>query len=218
MLTYVYYLQVEKRLFTYYFFFQNGGNMKKNLLKLVPFFIMASFLVTGCNQDTSSTTSAVKPVVEAKTQKPQGPVYKGTVVGLSNKAKSISIRVGKGKDAQTVMVKFDDNTKGVEHASKGHASIIAYEMRDGQPWATVVKPKLAKMPKGVTEIKVPDLKALLDTNADFVLIDARPAKRYAAGHIAGAINIGVKQYKKVAFGVMPKDKSTLIIAYCGGPT
>jgi len=192
--------------------------MKKNLLKLVPFFIMASFLVTGCTQDTSSTTSAVKPVVEAKTQKPQGPSYKGTVVGLSNKAKSISIQVGKGKDAQTVMIKFDDDTKGVDHASKGHASIVFYEMRDGQPWATVVKPKLAKMPKGVTEIKTDELKALMDTNAEFVLIDARPSKRFAAGHIAGSINVGVKAYKKVAFGVLPKDKSTLLIMYCGWPT
>ena len=192
--------------------------MKKNLLKLVPFFIMASFLVTGCNQGTSSTASAVKPVVEAKAQKPQGPSYKGTVVGLSNKAKSISIQVGKGKDAQTVMIKFDDNTKGVDHASKGHASIVFYEMRDGQPWATVVKPKLAKMPKGVTEIKTDELQALMDSDADFVLIDARPGKRFAAGHIAGSINVGVKQYKKVAAAVMPKDKNKLIVTYCGGPT
>ncbi len=192
--------------------------MKKNLLKLVRFFIMASFLVTGCNQDTSSTASAVKPVVEAKAQKPQGPSYKGNVVGLSNKAKSISIQVGKGKKAQTIMVKFDDNTKGVEHASKGHASIIFYEMRDGQPWATVVKPKLAKMPKGVTEIKVAELQDIIESETNFVLIDARPAARYAAGHIEGSINVGVKTYKKVAFGVLPKDKDTLLVMYCGGPT
>jgi len=179
---------------------------------------MSSFLVTGCNQGTSSTASAVKPVVEAKAQTPQGPSYKGNVVGLSNKAKSISIQVGKGKKAQTIMVKFDDNTKGVEHASKGHASIIFYEMRDGQPWATVVKPKLAKMPKGVTEIKVAELQDIIESETNFVLIDARPAARYAAGHIEGSINVGVKTYKKVAFGVLPKDKDTLLVMYCGGPT
>ncbi len=192
--------------------------MKRSMIKLIPFCIMASFLVTGCNQDTSSTVKAAKPAVEAKAQQSNTPVYKGKVVGKSNKAKSISIVVGKGKKAKTVMVKFDENTKGVEHASKGHASIIFYELRDGQPWATVVKPKLAKLPKGVTEIKTDELKELIDSKTDFTLIDARPKKRYAAGHMLGARNIGTKAYKNVAASILPKDKNKLIIMYCGGPT
>ena len=192
--------------------------MKRSMIKFIPFFIMASFLVTGCNQDTSSTTTAAKPAVSTQAQQPKGLVYKGKVVGKSNKAKSISIVVGKGKEAKTVMVKFDDKTKGVKHASKGHASIIFYEMRDGQPWATVVKPKLAKLPKGVTEIKTDELKGLIDAKSNFVLVDARPGKRYAAAHIPGAISIGTKEYKKKAAKLLPKDKNTLLITYCGGPT
>jgi hypothetical protein len=188
------------------------------MIKLIPFCIMASFLVTGCNQDTSSTTKAAKPAVEAKAQQPKAPVYKGKVVGKSNKAKSISIVVGKGKKAKTIMVKFDGDTKGVEHASKGHASIIFYEMRDGQPWATIIKPKLAKLPKGVTEIKIDELKGLIDSKTDFTLVDARPGKRYASGHMPAAVNIGTKAYKKVATSVLPKDKNKLLIMYCGGPT
>ena len=192
--------------------------MKRSMIKFIPFFIMASFLVTGCNQDTSSTTAAVKPAASTQAQKPQGPVYKGKVVGKSNKAKSISIVVGKGKEAKTVMVKFDDKTKGVKHASKGHASIIFYEMRDGQPWATVIKPKLAKLPKGVTEINTDELKSIIDAKTDFVLVDARPGKRYAAGHMPGAISIGTKAYKEKAATALPKDKNTLLVMYCGGPT
>lgn len=192
--------------------------MKKSIIKFIPFFIMASFLVTGCNQDTSSTTAAAKPAASTQAQQSKGPVYKGKVVGKSNKAKSISIVVGKGKEAKTVMVKFDDKTKGVEHASKGHASIIFYEMRDGQPWATVVKPKLAKLPKGVTEIKTDELKSMIDAKSNFVLVDARPGKRYAAAHMPAAISIGTKAYKKKAATALPKDKDTLIITYCGGPT
>ncbi|HIP38118.1 MAG TPA: hypothetical protein EYG88_01800 [Desulfocapsa sulfexigens] len=192
--------------------------MKKTLTKFIPFIIMASFLVTGCNQDTSSTTTATKPAMSTKAKKPEGMVYKGKVVGKSNKAKSISIVVGKGDKAKTVMVKFDDKTKGVEHAAKGHASIIYYEMRDGQPWATVVKPKLAKLPKGVTAIETAELKSMIDAKADFTLIDARPGKRYAAAHLPGAKNIGTKEYKKKAPSILPKDKNKLLIMYCGGPT
>jgi hypothetical protein len=192
--------------------------MKKSVIKFIPFLIMASFLVTGCSQDTSSTTAAAKPAATAAMQKSKGPMYKGKIVGKSNKAKSISISVGKGKEAKTIMVKFDDKTKGVEHAAKGHASIIFYEMRDGQPWATVVKPKLAKLPKGVTEIKTAELKSLIDAKTDFMLVDARPAKRYAAAHIPMAKNIGTKAYKKIAAKILPKDKNTLLVMYCGGPT
>ncbi len=90
-----------------------GGSMKNKMVKFIPFVIMASFLVTGCNQNTSNTTAAVKPAVTTQAEKPMGPVYKGKITGKSNKAKSISIAVGKGKDAKTVMVRFDNDTKGV---------------------------------------------------------------------------------------------------------
>ena len=192
--------------------------MKKNMIKFIPFFIMAAFMVSGCAEDTSSTTAASKPAVSTQAEKSKGPVYKGKIVGKSNKAKSISISVGKGKEAKTIMVKFDDKTKGVEHAAKGHASIIFYEMRDGQPWATVIKPKIAKLPKGVTEIKTDELKTMIDAKTAFVLIDARPGKRYASAHIPGAISIGTKAYKQKAAKVLPKDKNTLLVTYCGGPT
>ncbi len=192
--------------------------MKKSIIKFIPFFIMASFLVTGCNQGTKQTTIAIKPGVTTETKKAKAPVYKGKVVGVSKKAKTISIVVGKAKEAKTIMVQYDDDTDGFEHAVKGHASIIAYEMRDGQAWAIDIKPKLAKLPEGVTEIKTEELKALIDSKADFVLIDARPPKRYAASHIPGAVSLGTKAYKAQAADILPKDKDTLLVLYCGGPT
>ena len=195
--------------------------MKKNILKFIPFFIMASFLVTGCNQGSKSTATTAKPAVSTEAKKDQGLKYAGKVVGKSNKAKSISIVVGKGDKAKTIMVKFDDKTKGVEHASKGHASIIFYEMRDGQPWATVVKPKLAKLPKGVTEIKTDELAALVAKGpvaGKYCLIDARPAKIAAAQHIPTAISIPVNVLKEKGEKLLPCDKDKQIIFYCGGPT
>ena len=190
--------------------------MRPKLRKFIPLVMMLTLLSSGCVQENASQ-DAVKPAV-ASVQKKQENVYKGSVVGKSNKAKSISIKVGKGAKAKTIMVKFDDNTKGVEHASKGHASIIHYEMRDGQPWATVVKPKLAKLPKGASVIKTASLVEMIGGNADFVLVDARPAKRYAAAHMPGAVNIGTKAYKKKAGVLLPKDKNKLLVMYCGGPT
>lgn len=190
--------------------------MKQSLAKLIPCLIMAAFLFTGCAQDGGKSTTAAKPAAaEAKQAKN---VYKGKVTGKSNKAKSISIEVGKGKDAKTIMVKFDDKTKGVKHASPGHAAIIEYEMRGNDKFATVIKPKLAKLPPGVTEIKTEEMQELISNKTDFALIDARPGKRYAAAHMPGAVSLSVPDYEKNAASVLPKDKNKLLVFYCGGPT
>ena len=189
--------------------------MRKRMLKFLPLFVMLTMLSYGCVQNKATEDAAAKAPAAAKVD---ANVYKGKVVGKSNKAKSISISVGKGDKAKTIMVKFDDKTKGVEHAVKGHASIIKYEMRDGQPWATVVKPKLAKLPKGVTEIKTDELAEMVEDKDSLLLIDARPGKRYAAGHMPGAVSLDVASYKEKAASVLPKDKDKLLVFYCGGPT
>lgn len=187
--------------------------MKKSVIKFIPFFIMASFLVTGCSQDTSSTTTAAKPAAGVQAQKTESKVYQGKIKGKSNKAKTISISVGKGEDAKTIMVKFGDDTKGVKYAKKGSAAIISYQMRNGEPWATEIKPKLAKLPKGVANLKLEEFLALMDSGTEFVLIDARPKKPFAQAHLPGAISIGTKEYKKIASSVLPKNKDILLVAY-----
>lgn len=187
------------------------------LRKSVPALVFSALLLTGCatgGGDQAATDQAVKPAAAAK--KAQN-VYKGKVVGKSNKAKQISIQVGKGAKAKTIMVSFDEATTGLEHASKGHAAIIAYEMRDGKPFATVIKPKLAKLPAGVSNIPTAELKELIDSEKDFLLVDSRPGKRYSESHLPGAISIPVCEMQELLQN-LPKDKDKLLIFYCGGPT
>ena len=51
-----------------------------------------------------------------------------------------------------------------------------------------------------------------------MIIDSRPYKpKYANGHIPAAINIPGSQFDKMT-DKLPKDKNTLLIFYCGGPT
>ncbi len=190
---------------------------KKILRNFIPLMVCASFLVTGCQQTgtTAATDQAVKAAPVAKKAKN---VYKGKVLGKSNKAKSISIEVGKGKDAKTIMVKFNDETKGVEHAVKGHAAIINFKVVGHDKIATVVKPKLAKLPKGVTEIQPDDVASLVDQGKDYFLVDSRPAKRFHGGSVPTAHAIPVAKLKKEGLGVLPKDKNTELIFFCGGPT
>ncbi|MBM4251354.1 MAG: rhodanese-like domain-containing protein [Deltaproteobacteria bacterium] len=64
------------------------------------------------------------------------------------------------------------------------------------------------------EVSTDELDKLVSSKAVF-LIDANGAKTYAKGHIPGAINFAANEDKLAT--VLPKDKSALIVAYCGGP-
>ncbi len=179
--------------------------------------LMLALIMAGCAQQksTTSSTQEAKPAVAAK-QDPY--VLKGPVVGRSNKAKTISITVGKGSAAKTMMVRFDDDTEGLEFAKKGEAAIIRWEQRGDDKFATEVKPKLAKLPEGVNEIKTEELYKMLQDHVPMILADARPAMRYNQGHLPGAVSISVPMLKEQKEAVLPKDKNALIVFYCGGYT
>ena len=60
------------------------------------------------------------------------------------------------------------------------------------------------------------VKKLIDKKANVVIIDARPAARkYDAGHVPTAINIPTRKFDELAH-MLPQDKSTQLIFYCGG--
>lgn len=51
-----------------------------------------------------------------------------------------------------------------------------------------------------------------------ILVDARGADSYTAGHIAGAVNIPAGSDDPTAWGKLPSDKNVKVITYCGGPS
>ncbi len=189
---------------------------QKAILRLIPLALMFAFLATGCMKETGPSAQA--PAPKAAEQKADANVYTGSVVGKSNKAKTISIAVGQGDAAKTMMVRFDEKTEGTEFAKKGEAAIIKWEQRGDEKFATVIKPKLAKLPEGVTEIKADELYQLLQDQVPMVLADARPEMRYDQGHLPSAVSIPVPLLKEKKAKVLPKDKNQLLIFYCGGYT
>ncbi|MDH3359759.1 MAG: rhodanese-like domain-containing protein [Desulfobulbaceae bacterium] len=192
--------------------------MKVKLLKrLVPLAASVAMLaITPAMPAWLVGNTAVLAQQEAK----DANVYQGKVLGVSKKAKTISISVGSGKNAKTMMVKFDDNTKGVEHAVKNHAAIINFKMVGADKIATDIKAKIAKLPKGTLEMQPEELAALIakgDTDSYF-LADARPAKPFAMGAIPTAVSIPVPKMKESGAKLLPADKNKMVIFYCGGVT
>jgi predicted sulfurtransferase len=189
----------------------------RSFVKFIPVALILALIMSGCAPQQGATTASqeAKPAVAEK----KDPfVFTGPVAGRSNKAKTISITVGKGAEAKTMMVRFDDDTEGLDYAKKGEAAIIRWEQRGEDKFATVIKPKLAKLPEGVTEIKTEELYKMLQDHVPMVLADARPAMRYNQGHLPGAVSIPVPMLKEQKEAVLPKDKDALVVFYCGGYT
>ena len=64
------------------------------------------------------------------------------------------------------------------------------------------------------DITIKDLKAAMSSKS-VTLLDANGTDTYKNGHIPGAIDFNANKSKLAK--VLPKDKSALIVAYCGGP-
>ena len=64
------------------------------------------------------------------------------------------------------------------------------------------------------DISATDLQAAIQAKK-LVLIDCNGTESYDSGHIPGAINFSAQETDLAE--LLPKQKDTLIVAYCGGP-
>ncbi len=149
---------------------------------------------------------------------------KGKVKGFANpnQSKTISINV-KGKGV--MVFKYTDATafKNFKHLPelKGEAAIIKYRTAGPDKIAAEIKKAFVKLPEGVEEINVEEMAELLIKGPEagnYFLVDARPAKRFAEGHLRGALSIPVPKLKKEGAKLLPPDKNMPLVFYCGGPT
>ena len=63
------------------------------------------------------------------------------------------------------------------------------------------------------QISAEEAKALMESESDYVIIDARTDEEFSNGHIEGAILIPEYEVASRAEGIIP-DKDTLILVYC----
>ena len=160
------------------------------------------------------------PLIAADPASPEN-VYVGKVLDKSNKAKVISIQVGKGDKAKTIMVKFNNQTTGLNYAAKDNVAIIKYKIIDNEKTATEIKPKIADLPQGAVEVQASHVVSKITQGIEkgkYFLVDSRPASRYHEGTIPTAVSIPVPKLEKEGAALLPQDKDTELIFFCGGPT
>jgi rhodanese-related sulfurtransferase len=179
---------------------------------------MLGILVGGCVA-TQSNEEVQSPLVKEAVQAAAPLVYEGEIASISERANSMSIIVGKGDAAKTMVVKYDGKTKGMSQAAKGRAAKVFYQMLgDKETYATEVQLKLAKLPDGISEIKTAELARAVKDHVKLALYDSRPKGRYDQGHLPGAISLPLPKLEEKQAAALSKDKNTPLIFYCGGIT
>jgi rhodanese-related sulfurtransferase len=96
----------------------------------------------------------------------------------------------------------------------GPPDLIEVQREPGKP-AISVKKIVFGLPPGV-EIDIKELLAIMTGGAPYHLYDARPGKRFGAGHVPSAQSAFPKD--KDFLSKLPADKDALLVFYCGGPT
>lgn len=197
--------------------------MKKTVFKLGLCALLATNLLILSEAVPGVEGFAFAADTPKVTKQAEAQKVKGKITNISQKAKTIALTK---KDKSFFLLKFNDDTKldGVKSTKEfkvGEAIIVNYTTVDGENIATSLAKALVKLPKGIKEVKTKELADLLKSNKDLVVIDARPAARYAESHIPGAISIPFSKLIKMGDDgakLLEKYKDRQLVFYCGGTT
>ena len=145
----------------------------------------------------------------------------GTVHSLANKSRTMALDVA---DKQTLIFRFNDQTAyrgvpGAKNISPGEKLSIEYQHEGDDNLATRITKVIPKLPDAVGEMPLKEIEGLIargTKSGGYLLIDARPAPRYAAGHLPTAVSIPLSALEKQNAQLLPSAKDTLLVFYCGG--
>ena len=148
-------------------------------------------------------------------------MLEGSVRACANKSKTIAIdQTGK----PTMIIRFNDKTsfQNVPSAKEilpGENIAIEYQHDGDDNLATRITRVIPKLPAGVGNMSAKEIEVLIatgNTGRDYLLVDARPAARYASGHIPTAISIPLPTLEKEGAKLLPPKRDILLVFYCGG--
>lgn len=147
----------------------------------------------------------------------------GTLERVTNKFKTFCVITSSGPE----ILNFSDETQykntdatSVSQIQTGSALDVDYTVKDGKKIADIVSLKIAKVaPEAL--IKTEDVAAFVEKSPEkgkFMIIDSRPGPRYEEAHLPYAVSLPLHLWKEMKDKILPQDKETMLIFYCGGPT
>lgn len=142
---------------------------------------------------------------------------KGKIQSISGKAKAI--QMADVKTNKVEVIRFNDDTRFLNAGSYKELipdDVVLVDYEPGSAAKSIKRLVVEVPPEKLVDTQ--RVAAVIEGSAsDYLLVDARPGKRYDEGHIPTAISIPTDQFDRKK-GLLPEDKGKLIIFYCGGPT
>lgn len=191
---------------------------KKKLLITIAILVAAGlFLFNAAGMAQSQKPKIAPPCQQCHMLDEK--ILRGTLASASGKAETIQLQTG----SAVWLVKFDDKTKligwnpPIYKIPKEKEVAVVYEEKDGVIYALSISVKPPAKIAPEKQITADGLAKLIETEANFVLVDSRPAQRYHEGHIPGSIGIYDAEFDKHV-DKLPKEKDKLLVFYCAGHT
>lgn len=194
----------------------------------VILFLVFSLALTGLLFfQTGSQAAEEKPLLKAPnclschTQYKDQKLIMGDFQSYSRQAKLLTVKIGPRSQTVKLTEKVKlQNAPSYRDISPEAALKIYYEEKPDGLYATevVVKPQL-KVPDHQL-ISLEELAKLVQAGPEkgkFTLLDSRPGYRFQEDHIPGALSMPLPNFDKLTH-LLPKDKSQMVIFYCGGFT
>jgi hypothetical protein len=194
--------------------------MRKSSLPVFTAALAIALVLGSLGVSHAAKPTIGKPCVQCHTGAPD--VVRGWLGARSLRFSTINVTVGN----IAWVIKHDEDTKITGAASlaaistgKEIAVTFSGDIKTARATSISVKQPY-KVPEeqvaGVGYMKGMVLKG--PATGGYVLIDARPAPKYFAGHIPGAVSLPYAAFDRDYDKVLPREKDTLLIFYCGGVT
>jgi len=192
--------------------------------------LIAVSMMAGCGKTGPQVKSEtpVPQTVPAEVQKKDANKVRGTINTVVGKSNTISIKIS---DKEMMVFKFDKetvfkNASSYKDLSAGEKVDVVFKAVGAEKVASVLSKVLAGLPKGTSEIKVDELKTLMSKSPEegnYLLFDTRPPSRFHQATILNSLSLPVTEMEKLdkegkVSPLLPNDKNTLLVFWCGGIT
>ena len=188
---------------------------------LLAALIAGSFCVAG-------TAEAGKPTIGgpcSKCHTKEADAVRGRLGTVSEKMKTLQVKAGK----VVWIVNYDDKTSvtagdktsgadAIAKLKKGKEILVSFSGGEKDPMATDVTVKQPYKVPEEQKITNDEVVSIVAKGSGYTLVDCRPTGAFLGGHIPTAISLPFDNFKEKYASMLPADKDSLIIFYCGGPT
>jgi hypothetical protein len=191
---------------------------------LLAAFVAATFFTAGVSEAGKHTLAGVCK----KCHTAQPDAIRGKLGKVSPEFNTLQISVGNmvwivNYDDKTNVVKGDKTvgSNDIQNIPKNKEILISFSGSEAKPLATEIAVKQPyKVPEEqkITNAEVEKLVSMGTEKGKYTLIDARPTGAFLGGHIPTSISLPFDNFEESCSTVLPKDKNSLLVFYCGGPT